>query len=211
MCFIGGFLIDRVFGIRWGSNIYTFLAMVGQVVFAVGTMFRMFWLMLVGRFIFGIGSENIQIAQNYYAVLWFEGKELNMAFGVQNSFSNIGSIVNFLVMEPFYNFVKQYYSKDSLVGVVLLITSATAILSMIVSLILCENFWNCNPHASTNCHFFLAWMDRRAKRILRRNEYPNGEVAKLSDVKSFSLVFWMVTVVYVCYNLAITPFVSLAK
>ena len=43
-----------------------------------------------GRFIFGMGGENLQVAQNAYAVGWFKGKELNMVFGLQLSMARIG-------------------------------------------------------------------------------------------------------------------------
>ena len=53
LCFIGGFLLDRVFGIRWGSIIYMSFTMIGQLLFATGTYVDAFWLMLLGRFLFG--------------------------------------------------------------------------------------------------------------------------------------------------------------
>lgn len=53
MCFVGGFLLDRVFGIRWGTIIYMTLTLAGQIVFASGAYINAFWLMLLGRFIFG--------------------------------------------------------------------------------------------------------------------------------------------------------------
>lgn len=61
------------------------------------------------------------VAQNYYAVLWFKGKELNMVFGLQLSFARVGSTVNFNVMEPLYQWVNQYYSGHMCIGVVLII------------------------------------------------------------------------------------------
>jgi hypothetical protein len=35
----------------------------------------------------GIGGESLAVAQNTFAVAWFKGKELNMVFGFQVSFS----------------------------------------------------------------------------------------------------------------------------
>jgi MFS family permease len=54
-------------------------------------------------------------------------------------------------------------------------------------------------------------MDKRAERILRRNENASGDVAKLSDVKSFKVTFWMVSVICVAYYVAIFPFIALGK
>lgn len=68
-----------------------------------------------------IGGESLAVAQNYYAVLWFKGKELNMVFGLQLSFARVGSTVNFNVMEPLYQWVNKYYSGHMCIGVVLII------------------------------------------------------------------------------------------
>lgn len=54
-------------------------------------------MMQMGRFTFGIGGESLAVAQNTYAVTWFQGKELNMVFGFQLSVARIGATVNFQV------------------------------------------------------------------------------------------------------------------
>ncbi|XP_065079070.1 major facilitator superfamily domain-containing protein 1-like isoform X2 [Ochlerotatus camptorhynchus] len=194
LCFIGGFLIDRVFGIRLGTIIYMFILLIGQLIFATGGLINQFWLMILGRFLFGIGAESLAVAQNNYAVLWFKGKELNMVFGLQLSFARVGSTVNFLVMVPVYKYVRSLgYEGHQCMGVVLLLATLTCVMSML-------------------CALILGWMDKRAARILRRNDNPpNGEVAKLSDIRTFKTSFWMVTVICVAYYVAIFPFIALGK
>lgn len=54
-------------------------------------------------------------------------------------------------------------------------------------------------------------MDKRAQRILRRVDNANGEVAQLSDITTFKITFWMVSVICVAYYVAIFPFISLGK
>ena len=49
----GGFLLDRVFGIRLGTVIFSGLVCAGQLVFALGAFFGSFATMAAGRFIFG--------------------------------------------------------------------------------------------------------------------------------------------------------------
>lgn len=41
-----------------------------------------------------LGGENLAVAQNTYSVSWFKGKELNMVFGLQLSFSRVVSFMN---------------------------------------------------------------------------------------------------------------------
>lgn len=45
---------------------------------------------------YSIGGESLCVAQNTYAVKWFQGKELNMVFGLQLSFSRV---VSFFVLK----------------------------------------------------------------------------------------------------------------
>ena len=81
---------------RWGNSSFawthgeSYLKIFLQLVFATGAYMNLFWLMEAGRFIFGMGGENLQVAQNAYAVGWFKGKELNMVFGLQLSMARIG-------------------------------------------------------------------------------------------------------------------------
>lgn len=165
---------------------------IGQLIFAVAVILDAFWLMILGRFIFGIGAESLAVAQNNYAVLWFKGKELNMVFGLQLSFARVGSTVNFLVMDPMYEYVGNWYQGYVCLGVVLLIATGTCIMSFI-------------------CAVILGWMDRRAQTILQRNDNPSGEIAKLSDAKTFKVTFWMVSVICVAYYVAIFPFIAFGK
>lgn len=141
---------------------------------------------------FSIGAESLAVAQNNYAVLWFKGKELNMVFGLQLSFARVGSTVNFIVMEPLYKYMNQFYKGHMCTGAVLLLASLTCVMSFM-------------------CALILGWMDKRAQRILQRNDNPDGEVVKLSDVKTFKITFWMVSVICVAYYVAIFPFIALGK
>ncbi|CAG2058035.1 unnamed protein product [Timema podura] len=139
-----------------------------------------------------IGGESLAVAQNSYAVLWFKGKELNMVFGLQLSFARVGSTVNFNVMEPLYKVVNKYYADYRCTGVVLFIASVTCVMSLV-------------------CALLLAWMDKRAERILKRKPLHEGEVVRLTDVKDFPALFWMVCIVCVAYYVAVFPFIALGK
>ncbi|KAL1491655.1 hypothetical protein ABEB36_012219 [Hypothenemus hampei] len=192
MCFIGGFLIDRLFGIRLGSNIFMSLTLIGQLVFTFAVYLNAYWLMMVGRFVFGIGSESLAVAQNNYAVLWFKGKELNMVFGLQMSFSRIGSTVNFWVMEPIYKWVSNEADGSAILGFSLLIATATCVFSMFSSTM-------------------LGLMDKRAERITGRSENQSTEVVKLTDIKNFKPTFWLLCCICVTYYNAIFPFIGVAQ
>lgn len=53
MCFFGGFLVDRVFGIRLGAIVFLTIALIGQVVFAFGAYQDKITTMDLGRLILG--------------------------------------------------------------------------------------------------------------------------------------------------------------
>ena len=47
------YFLCRVFGIRWGTIIFSSIVTGGQCVYALGAFVNQFWLMQLGRFIFG--------------------------------------------------------------------------------------------------------------------------------------------------------------
>lgn len=49
----GGYLLDRVFGIRLGTVIFSAFICLGQLIFALGAFFNSFATMAAGRFVFG--------------------------------------------------------------------------------------------------------------------------------------------------------------
>lgn len=61
------------------------------------------------------------------------------------------------------------------------------------------------------CSLILGCIDKRADRILRRDENGEKEVIKLKDIKEFRLTFWLITIICVAYYIAIFPFIALGK
>ncbi|KAK6478695.1 major facilitator superfamily domain-containing protein 1 isoform X1 [Huso huso] len=194
LCFLGGFLLDRVFGIRLGTVIFSLFVCVGQVIFAAGAFFGAFWLMELGRFVFGIGGESLAVAQNTYAVSWFKGKELNLVFGLQLSMARLGSTVNMNIMGWIYSSVKGLVGSPghTTLGITLLIGCATCIFSLI-------------------CALVLGYLDKRAEKILNKEQGKTGEVIKLTDVKDFSISLWLIFIICVCYYVAVFPFIGLGQ
>uniref|UniRef100_A0A8C8HZT5 Lysosomal dipeptide transporter MFSD1 n=1 Tax=Oncorhynchus tshawytscha TaxID=74940 RepID=A0A8C8HZT5_ONCTS len=194
LCFLGGFLLDRVFGIRLGTIIFALFVCVGQVIVAVGALLDLFWLMEIGRFVFGIGGESLAVAQNTYAVNWFKGKELNLVFGLQLSMARLGSTVNMNIMGWVYNRVADLVGSTghTTLGVSLMIAGATCIFSLV-------------------CALVLGYLDKRAERILNKEQGATGEVIKLTDVKDFPFPLWLIFIICVGYYVAIFPFIGLGQ
>ncbi|KAL4647636.1 major facilitator superfamily domain-containing protein 1 isoform X1 [Arapaima gigas] len=194
LCFLGGFLLDRVFGIRLGTIIFSLFVCIGQVIFAAGALADAFWLMVLGRFVFGIGGESLAVAQNTYAVSWFKGKGLNLVFGLQLSMARLGSTVNMNVMGLVYDSIRKLRdsSGSTTLGITLMIASATCVFSLI-------------------CALVLGYLDKRAERILNKEACSTGEVIKLTDVKDFPFSLWLIFIICVGYYVAIFPFIGLGQ
>uniref|UniRef100_A0A669PYP6 Lysosomal dipeptide transporter MFSD1 n=1 Tax=Phasianus colchicus TaxID=9054 RepID=A0A669PYP6_PHACC len=178
-------------GSRGGEGV---LCSEGGVIFALGALLNAFWLMEVGRFIFGIGGESLAVAQNTYAVSWFKGKELNLVFGLQLSMARIGSTVNMNIMGWIYSRVQDLlkHTGHTTLGLALLIGGITCLFSLA-------------------CALILAYLDKRAEKLLCKEQGKTGEVIKLTDVKNFSLSLWLIFVICVCYYAAVFPFIGLGK
>jgi MFS family permease len=133
LSFVGGFLIDRVFGLQFGTILYGCIMTMGQLVFAIGATINDFWVMMLGRFIFGTGAEALAVAESKYAVRWFKDKELNTAFGLQLSFNRVESTICFLVMEPLYREARKHFAGAHVIGAVLFFSLITCFISLISS------------------------------------------------------------------------------
>ncbi|KAB7502962.1 Major facilitator superfamily domain-containing protein 1 [Armadillidium nasatum] len=182
----------QLFGIRLGTIIFSTIVTLGQFAYAFGALIDEFWMMQLGRFIFGVGGESLAVAQNAYTVSWFKGKELNTVFGLQLSMARVGSTVNFLSMGPIYSRIDQFEDGHVTLGISLMIAGATCVFSLA-------------------CALILGMLDRRRTTVLRLNESSTGEKIQLKDILSFPLSFWLISVVCVTYYVAIFPFIGLAK
>ncbi|XP_053213890.1 major facilitator superfamily domain-containing protein 1-like isoform X2 [Panonychus citri] len=186
----GGYLIDKVIGLRIGTLVFSSIVCLGQLIFALGAFLNAFPLMQVGRFVFGLGGENLSVAVNAYAVSWYKGSELNMAFGLMMSISRLGSTFNFNTMVPIYNYIQNSYSGYKCLGLALLVASLFCFFSLIMGVL-------------------MAYFDRRAEKILKKEPPKAGEEMKFQDILHFGVDFWMVSGICVLYYLTIFPFISL--
>lgn len=74
----GGILTDK-YGDRFMSLIFCLLISLGQLIFAVGYFALRPWIMLTGRFIFGMGGESLNITMSTLIMKWFIGSELSFS------------------------------------------------------------------------------------------------------------------------------------
>ena len=90
---IAGFILDR-FGIRKAGTFYVFLILLGSFVTALGAG-KSFVVMLIGRMLFGVGSEATLLVTNKVIARWFKGKELGFAYGLNITVMRFGTVLAF--------------------------------------------------------------------------------------------------------------------
>ncbi|KAJ3219218.1 hypothetical protein HDU67_002214 [Dinochytrium kinnereticum] len=91
--FFGGFLLDT-FGTRKMMTVLSALVCLGQILFSIGVSSKKYWIMHLGRVIFGVGGESLSVAQTRITSKWFKGKEIAFALGVNLSVARLGSVMN---------------------------------------------------------------------------------------------------------------------
>lgn len=61
---------------QFGIITFSLTVTIAQVIIAIGGSTKNYYLMLFGRAVFGVASENLVISQSTLVSLWFKGKEL---------------------------------------------------------------------------------------------------------------------------------------
>jgi MFS family permease len=97
LALFGGFIVDRITGVRLGALIFCGLIWLGQFVFALGVQSKSYPICVLGRFLFGLGGESLTVVQNTFVIRWFSGPYMALVFGLVLAFARVGSSVNFAV------------------------------------------------------------------------------------------------------------------
>ncbi len=178
--FVGGLLIDKI-GTRRASLLFSGLVTLGAAIVAFAPNM---WLLYLGRFIFGWGSESLVVAQSAIFSRWFKGKELAFSFGVGLTLSRLGTLFSFnteaLIADYFQNYRYALWA---------------AVVFCIVSLL---------------ANFIYIVMDRNGERVLNLKEEGGGDKIVLAEIKKFNNSYWYVTLLCLTFYSAIFPFTSLS-
>lgn len=82
------------YGIRAMYLVFGLAIIIGQFIFSLGCQQNSMNFMLIGRIIFGLGGECINICQNAMIVKWFYKSEIALPLGLTISVSRLGSVMN---------------------------------------------------------------------------------------------------------------------
>jgi MFS family permease len=85
---LGGVIVDR-FGTAKSTILFASICTVAAILNAVSSDLTV---MLVARFLLGVGSEPLIVAITTALAKWFKGKELSFAFGINLTIARLGSV-----------------------------------------------------------------------------------------------------------------------
>ena len=190
---IGGYLTDRVIGYRLGAILYSSSVVLGQLLFLLGCGLNYFWLMCIGRFFFGVGAENLFVAQSKYAGRWFKGRKISIIVSVMFTFTRLGSTLDFNLTQPIYNTLSSKYDLND---------------NLCLSLSYTLGFCVCI--VSLMSAILLAVVDKSAEKHVAFDESPTEYTNCISlENFKFPLNIWLIIVTIICAY-SVLPFVSLA-
>lgn len=101
---LAGYFVDKLGPNRMIFAFSSFICL-GSIIFAVGTSFKSFPVMVLGRLVFGFGGESLEVAIARITTDWFQGNNklilylyqgngLAMALGFNLSFARVATALN---------------------------------------------------------------------------------------------------------------------
>jgi MFS family permease len=176
---IGGFIIDRM-GLRKSLMIFGILCLVGPAITASSGAL---WVMALGRLIFGMGAESLNVAVTAALARWFRGKELSFAFGINLTICRLGSFAA-LNSPTWARAAYAYWRWPFLIALGL---SVFCVIGVVV-------YWILEVNAEKNFHLGEASTDKVVFR----------------DLFKFGVSYWYIVALCVTFYSAIFPFQTFA-
>lgn len=176
---IGGLIIDRL-GLRKSLMIFGVLCVLGPAITASSGAL---WVMGLGRLIFGMGAESLNVAVTAALARWFKGKELSFAFGLNLTICRLGSFA--ALNSPTWARSAYAHWRDPF-----LIALGLSIFCVIGAIV----YWI---------------MEVNAEKNFRLGEASTDKVV-FADLFKFGVSYWYIVALCVTFYSAIFPFQTFA-
>jgi len=182
----GGIFLD-IIGIRVGLLMFTIILTIGQGIFMMGGILDVYWLMLVGRFVFGLGGECMSVSQSAIISQWFKGKELSFALGLNLTVSRLASVFGGILIPTFIK------NDGGLINSTMIFGFGLCIFSLFAGI-------------------FLVIIDKYADKKDKRDlSLAAEDKFQFKDIVEFKLPFWLVSCSCVFVYMSVFPFIQCCK
>lgn len=174
---LGGVLADRL-GVRKAAILFTALFAAGTVLTAT----RSYWIMIVGRFFFGIGAECYYVVLNKILAKWFKDRGLALAFGINLFLMRAGTYAAF--------FVLPWMAENFTLGNALWIVAGINVIGL----------------AATAFYGLMDNLGERKRYVSFVEKEQEAEEFRLRQAFKLPPAFWVISLLCVTYYSAIFPF-----
>jgi len=194
LVFFGGLIGDKI-GLRLAGLIFSSLVVVGAVLVPLGpslagwaiSPFAGYIIMMLGRIVFGMGAESLNVIQTSMTALWFKGgRELAFAMGLVLSVSRLG---DFLALSITSNLVSALGDFRH----ALWVGTALCTLSFIFVML-------------------YGFLDKYAEKYVKRGPIdPTENELNFRAVAHFDARFWILSFLCMAYYSGVFPFVAVCS
>ncbi|KAI9336068.1 major facilitator superfamily domain-containing protein [Obelidium mucronatum] len=190
------------------------LVMVGQLIFCFGLYQKSFWVLLLGRVVFGIGGESVSVCQSCIVAQWFgSSSQVSFALGLTVSISRFGSVLNSI----FSPRIEQHYDVQTAIWV----STAMCFISFVCSVLLVWITTRANtiPYSPIPEHDSgeTLLIDDASEGVLHRiSSIPHDPIGSTSSLNERSIIrqllktlppeFWMICLLCILLYGTIIPF-----
>ena len=204
----GGNVVDR-HGAPQSLFVFAVVVCCGSVLLAIGVSNKNWEVMLLGRFVFGLGAESLCVAQSTITSDWFEGKDIAFAMGVGLAISRLGSIFNNLTSPKVAN--SGGIAAAFWIGAVILFSSLFAAALLILVDGRATKKLKQLGGAEASAELTEALLEEDTHTRNERNKPCSDSEVHITDFRKFGVMFWLLSascfVVYGC----VIPFNNVAS
>lgn len=164
--FFGGIFVDKL-GNRIGIILFSSLILLGQFLFLIGTSLMAYYILLIGRIIFGLGSETLLIVQHTIVVKWSSKNEMALAIALQAAIAKVGAIINSPLTPKLYDVSNEFF------------------LPCFVGVLFCAG--------SLISGIIVCFIDKKYERLLQNNDIKKQRKIQIKDILKLDSRFWLLT------------------
>ncbi len=193
---IGGLLVDRIVGIRPGILIFMSISLIGQLGFSLGGYYDSFIIMIISRFVIGIGSQMSLVISDPLAARWFKGKEIAFMFALIGTACRFGGIGGIYLGTVFYDWLGFINNKHSRLGLTLMISFGILLIATCTTVL-------------------LVILDKKGEKVLmkqNKEKKPSTKKSKCTECcRNFKASFWFICIMFASFFTTIFSFVTTSQ